>query len=275
MADKLFRDMLRSVGKIFGLTFLLLAASGAVFYYQRAYSTSFQIAKLQDEKRKAEEEKRQLEQVVSRLSTEKRVADVLVSRQEKNADGVLETTLLLVEYDKQGSPLPAKSVTVLGEYVHIDAMVIKFDHDLVRENDPLRGHSIALFTKIYGDHQRPADAQMIDPPGRIPDIYRGAEPQVSEFEMSLWKEFWRLYEDESFRKSKGVRTASGHGLWGIFRPDRLYTVTIEPDGGLSLASEGLKGIYREALKQRFAPTPATGPAAAASPAPATTRPAAP
>lgn len=235
--------MLRSLGKILSLTFLLIIASAGVLYYQHTTSVSRQIDKLQDEKR-------QLEQVVTHLQDQKRVADVLVSRQGKNADGILDTTLLFVEYDKSGQALPAKSFSVLGDYVHIDAMVIKFEDEAVRKNDPLRGHSIALFTKIYGDNQKAADAQMIDSPGKVPDIYRSTDPAVASFEQSLWKDFWKLYDDESYRMERGVRAAHGQGLWGIFKPDRLYTITIEPSGGLTLTAEPLKGIYREALKQR-------------------------
>jgi hypothetical protein len=239
--------MLRSLGKIFGLMLLLLVASAGVVYYQNAFSTVKQIEKLEDEKK-------QLEQVVTRLEQERRVADVLVSSQEARADGVIMTTLLLVEYDKQGQPLPARSFTIQGKTAHIDAMVIKFDNGYVAENDALRGHSIALFTKIYGDHQAPADAMMIDTPGKIPDIYRGADPKISEFETSLWNNFWKMYEDETYRQSKGVRAMGGHGIWGPFSPDRLYSITIESDGGLNMTSEPLKGIYREALKQRLQPT---------------------
>ena len=244
--------MLRPLGKILGLTFLLLAATAGAWYYQRAYSTEKKIEKLQDEKR-------QLEQVVTRLTSEKRVADVLVSNQWTTAQGTPQTTLLFVEYDRAGQPLPARSFTIDGNTAHIDAMVIKFEQGYVAENDALRGHSIALFTKIYGDHQSPADAAMIDPPGRIPDIYRGASAAVSEFEMGLWNDFWKLYEDEAYRRKKGVRALGGHGVWGPFAPDRLYTITIESDGGLNMTSEPLKGIYREALRQRFATTaPAQG-----------------
>src|SRR3954466_8969049 len=174
--------MLRPLTKIFSLAILLVAASGGLVYYQHATDTERKIEKLQDEKK-------QLEQVVTRLSSERRVADVLVSRQEPNAQGVMETTLLFVENDKQGNPLPAKSFTILGSTAHIDAMVIKFDHGFVQDNDALRGHSIALFTQIYGDHQSPADAQMIDPPGKIPDLYRGADPKVTQFELDLWNNF--------------------------------------------------------------------------------------
>ena len=240
--------MLRPVAKIFGLTFLLLAASVGVVYYQHAVSTEKKIEKLQDEKR-------QLEQVVTRLERERRVADVLVSRQEKNDAGVLETTLLFVEYDKANNPLPAKSFTIAGNTAHIDAMVIKFENDYVAQNDALRGHSIVLFTKIYGDNQSPAEAAMIDTPGKIPDIYRGVDPVVGEFEQGLWQDFWRLYEDESYRQSKGVRALGGHGLWGPFQPDKLYTITIESDGGLNMTSEPLKGIYRAALNGGAATRP--------------------
>ena len=137
--------------------------------------------------------------------------------------------------------------TIQGNTAHIDAMVIKFDHDYVAANDALKGHSIALFTKIYGDDQSPAEAAMIDTPGKIPDIYRGADPVVSEFELNLWNDFWKLYEDENYRKSKGVRALGGHGLWGPFQPDKLYTITLESDGGLNMTSEPLKGIYRAAM----------------------------
>jgi hypothetical protein len=235
--------MLRPLFKIIGLTILLVITSAGVVYYQQQTSATKQIEKLQDEKR-------QLEQVVTRLSTEKRVADILVSRQEKDATGKLQTTLLFVEYDKQGNPLPGKSFTIEGNTAHIDAMVVKFDRGLVAQDDPIRGHSIALFTKIYGENQTPAQAMMIDTPGKIPDIYRGTDPRISEFEMSLWTDFWKLYEDESYRKSKGVRALGGHGVWGPFQSDRLYSITIESDGGLNMTSEPLKGIYREALKQR-------------------------
>jgi hypothetical protein len=234
--------MLRPLAKIFGLTFALLIASVGVVYYQHAVSTEKKIEKLQDEKR-------QLEQVVTRLEHEKRVADVLVSRQEKNEAGILETTLLFVEYDKAGNSLPAKSFTIQGNTAHIDAMVIKFEHDYVAQSDALKGHSIALFTKIYGDKQSPSDAATIDTPGTIPDIYRGADPVVTEFETSLWKDFWKLYDDENYRQSKGVRALGGHGLWGPFLPDKLYTITIESDGGLNMTSEPLKGIYRAAMNQ--------------------------
>jgi hypothetical protein len=59
--------MLRAFGKIIGLSLLLVIASVGIVYYQHAASKDRKIEKLQDEKR-------QLEQVVTRLAQEKRVA---------------------------------------------------------------------------------------------------------------------------------------------------------------------------------------------------------
>ncbi len=233
--------MLRGLGRIIALALLVVTGSVGLWVYQDRSSAGRKIEKLQ-------EEKRVLEQVVQRLGGEKRVADVLVTEQ-KVIDGVPHTTLLFVEYARDGTPLPAKSIQIQGDPGHIDAMVINFDRHFVSEGDPLRGHSIALFSKIYGDREKPSDGHAIDEPGKIPGIYRGADPRVSEFELDLWKNFWRLVDDESYRKEKGVSIASGRGVWTKFEPDKLYTIHLEADGGTYITSAPLKGIYREALKQ--------------------------
>jgi hypothetical protein len=166
--------MFRAFAKIAAFSVVALVIGAGLLVYQDRFFNSAQIAKL-------EEDKKQLQQIVQRLEGERRVADVLVSRREIVND-VPQTTLLFVEYDRNNQPLPAKSFCIAGTSAHIDAMVIKFDHDFVAQNDPLRGHSIALFTKIYGDKQTPADAFPIDAPGAIPDIYRGADPRLTEFD---------------------------------------------------------------------------------------------
>jgi hypothetical protein len=234
--------MTRSLMKILVLTILVIAGSFGIDYYRHHFSVDQQVEELQ-------QQKRQLQQIVRRLSDESRVAEVLVTDQ-KTVNGVEQTTLLFVEYARDGSTLPPKEFTISGDQAHIDAMVIKFDHDFVEKDDPLRGHSLALFTKLYGENQSPDHAFTIDKPGEIPDYYRGIDPQVSQFEQGLWTNFWKLVDDPAYRQEKGVRVANGQGLWGPFDPDKLYTITIESNGGLNISNEPLKGIYREALKRR-------------------------
>jgi hypothetical protein len=234
--------MFKGLIKNIGLLALVVAGSVGIYTY---YSQS----PIERENQLLKEDKKRLEEIVVRLGGERRVAEMLVTDQQK-INGVPRTTILFVEYTKNGSTLPPKSFTVEGDTVHIDALVIKFDGEYVQKNDPLRGQSIALFTKIYGANQAPADGFDIDTPGRIPDIYRDADPRVSEFEQKLWQDFWRLANDKTYRESMGVRVADGQGTWGPMEPNKLYTLSIESNGGINKTAEPLKGIYREALKTR-------------------------
>jgi hypothetical protein len=222
----------------FGLLLAIAALGG--YLYQTHAALDRKLAA-------AEQRNTELRQIVQRLQTERRVGDLIVTDQ-RTDDGVVRTTLLFVEYARDGSPLPGRSFTVIGDTAHIDALVVKFDGKFVEQNDPLRGHSIALFKSIYGDRQTPADAQPIDTPGHIPAVYRESDFGVSQFERSLWSDFWKLADDPAYRARMGVRVAQGEGVWCPFHPGRLYTLSLESNGGLNLVSEPLKGIYRELMQ---------------------------
>jgi hypothetical protein len=232
--------MLQSLSKIAGLLVLLVAMIIGLAVYRDRYATDRKVARL-------EEEKRALTAVVSRLTSERRVAELMVTDKHVGSDGIPVTTLLFVEIARNGTELPARCFTVRGQFAHVDAMVIKFDHDDVKADDALRGRSIALFTRIYGDQETPASAIQIDQPGTIPEIYRDADPTLAAFELDLWKDFWRLSDDPAYAASKHVRVANGQGVWGMFDPGKLYTLTLEADGGLNLTIQPLKGIYRAAM----------------------------
>jgi hypothetical protein len=234
--------MFRSIGKTLFLAILTLGVGIGTIAYVRHNSVESRL-------RASEARNEELQQFVGRLSGERRVANIIVTGSD-TVGGVRQTTLLFVEFAKDGRELPAKRFRIEGNWAHVDALVIKFDRDFVRTNDPLRGHSIALFHRIFGDKQRPEDGALIDAPGTIPAVYQGADPKVSAFERDLWDRFWQLTTDADLRTEKGVRVATAQSVWGVFEPDRLYTITLETAGGLSLTSEPLKSIYREALKDR-------------------------
>jgi hypothetical protein len=234
--------MLRSTAKIVLLTVLVLSAAVATLHYRAGQS-------LESLLQREQERTAELKQIVSRLTSESRVADVIVTAQQV-VEGRLATSIVFVEYTADGAPLPAKRFTIPGKMVHLEAMVIKFEGRFVAENDPLRGHSVALFTRLFGDAQAPADAFRIDPEGEVPRIYRKPDGTADSFERDLWRNFWRLADDAEYRNSMGVRVAQGEGIWRPFEPGRLYTITLEGNGGLNVHSEPLRGIYQEALKSR-------------------------
>lgn len=229
------------------LLFLLLAAGVVGFgYLQHRFSSEARIKEL-------EAQQKQLEDFVQRLGSERRVAEAMVTDQ-KNVDGKLQTTILFVEYARDGSTLPPRTFTVEGDGVHIEAMVIKFEQESVARDDPLRGHSIALFTRLFGDNQSPADAFPIDQPGSIPDVYRGATPAQVNFEEQLWQQFWKLADDPDYAKSQGVRLAQGQGVWRHLIPGYVYKLTTEANGGLNMEAIKMQGAVSEYLKEKMGGT---------------------
>lgn len=239
--------MLRTAAKLTLLGMMVAGGTFGLYYLEKNNYT----ADLRRQVAQVQARNAQLEVMVQRLQTETRRAEILVTDQATDTSGNLKTTLLLVEYAKDGTTLPAKRFVIDGKTAHLDALVVKFDGQYVTQNDPLRGHSIALFTRIYSESQSPERGFPIDDPGQVPAVYQGSDPRISEFEQGMWREFWRLVNDPLYRQQVGVRVAQGEGVWGPFEPGRLYTVTLEANGGLNLTNEPLKGIYMEALKRQF------------------------
>lgn len=221
-----------------GMMVLSMAAGGGVWYYQRAHDTAATVSRL-------ETEKQVLRDVVERLSGERRVAEMIVTDQQRGEDDVLVTELLFVEYGRDEQPLPPKKFTVRGDSVHVLSQVLKFDRGYLEENDPMRGQSIALFLGIHGGAEAPEDAYPIDSVGQRPEFYAGSNPNVTPFEAGLWDEFWDLARNEALREKRGVRSAGGEGPWTVFQPDTLYTLTLDTDGGLTLSQQPVPAIFRK------------------------------
>jgi hypothetical protein len=238
--------MTRQIVKIAILCLLVAGGSVAVYRYEKSRSAE---AKLQEQVQRLERQRQHLQDFVSRLTSEKRVAEIIVTDQILSSGGHIEsTTLMFVEYGRDAKQLPPKFFTIKGNVAHIDALVIKFDRDLMEQNDPLRGHSLVLFYRIFGDYQAPVDGFRIDTPGTIPEVYRGdptLSPEAYQFEAELWENFWRLASDPDYRKDKGVRLAQGESPWTYFYPESIYTITMEAAGGLSIHQRPIDGIWKE------------------------------
>ncbi|MCC6240411.1 MAG: hypothetical protein IT448_08965 [Phycisphaerales bacterium] len=238
--------MVRNLAKLIFLACLVVAGSVGIYYYQTRSAAERKIAALA-------QQNQELEQLVHRLASQRRIAQVLVTEQNRDADGVLHTTLLFVEETRDGRPLSPQRITVLGDHIYIDALVIKFEDEYIKSNDALRGQSIALFDKIFGSAQKPEQATHIDAPGRIPEIYRGTDARVSNFEQSLWRGFWDLAQDPKLAASQGVRVARGQSVYGPLTPDQLYTLTIRPDGNIDMTVAPVPAVFRQAMKEAAQP----------------------
>jgi hypothetical protein len=230
--------MVRALAKTLFLAVLAIGGSAGLFFYYIHNTSQRQIEQL-------EQKNQELERIRTRLETDRRVARILVTDQ-KTVAGQLKTTLLFVEYGRNGQALPARQFTIDGNEAHFDAEIIKFKDQYVERGDPLRGQSILLFVRVYGADQAPSAGFPIDQPGDIPEIYRGADPEVSSFEQDLWNNFWKLYNDRDAREARGIRGLNGEGLYGQFLPGFQYTITLRSDGDGTITEEPLDPMYRPA-----------------------------
>jgi hypothetical protein len=233
--------VLKTLSKIATLSVFTLIGVVGLLFYRHTSSTAARIADL-------ENKNSEMKEIIGRLEYERRIADFVVSDQ-RIIDGKRHTSLLMVEYDKAGAPLPPRSFEVIGNRVHVDAYVVKFDQESVRKGDSLRGKALLLFEKIYGDAQAPADGSRIDPPTQSPEIYRDVNPRLSAFEQKLWTDFWRLVTDEPYRKEFGVSVAYGSGVFFPAEKGRRYTLTLAANGNVTAYNEPLPEIFSRLMKQ--------------------------
>lgn len=239
-------NMFRGIYRVL-VPLLILAATGSgLLFYHEHYSVEHKLELAEQRAAQLEKRAEELQEVVARLKATRRVAKILVTDQTESA-GVLRTTLLFMEMARDGTPLAKKYFTIEGKRAHIDALVIKFDGKFVEQQDALRGQSIALFTRLFGEHQDPAHAFLIDEPGHIPAIYRGAPESVSRFERELWANFWKLADDPDYREQMGVRIAQGESPWRDFDKNWLYTLSIDANGGVNLTNEKMEPIFEQAI----------------------------
>ncbi|MBU0755658.1 MAG: hypothetical protein KJ645_11000 [Planctomycetes bacterium] len=227
-------------GSIFFLLGLTLIGSGlfSAYYLHTLY-------------REKELEIERLNTVVDRLEASTRVAQVVVT--EKKVDevtGLLETTIKFAEIDRQGKTLPPRIFTVEGDVIYFDALVIKFDRDYIERGEALRGKSLHLFRRLFGEYQPPEEGQLIDgSPSQdgIPDLYR-VDHDPTDFEVELWQDFWKYATDPQAAKEKGVRIVQGEAVYTRFVKENLYTLTLDHDGGINIQVEPIPGILLEKNK---------------------------
>ncbi len=193
---------------------------------------------------------RRLREVVERLETDRRAADVTDVRRVYDAATKSDwTDFRFVEYGPDGTALPARDFRIQGTVAYFDALVIKFDREHVKAGDALRGKSIFLFRRIFGEHQKPAEGFPVDgtnAPGGVPvpAAYRLSPGRVGDFERELWADFWRLTADEAYQKAMGVRASHGEAAYTKLEPGKTYRLVIENAGGITIGvkSEAGKGL---------------------------------
>jgi hypothetical protein len=175
-----------------------------------------------------------LEAAVRLLRHTERRARIVVLDQARGADGYLVTRLRFSELDPGGEAVgEPREFTVTGDEVYVDALVVKFEDEFVTAGDALKGRSLLLFRRIFGDRHRPVEAQVLDKEGQMPQAY-AAEKAPSAFERDLWAQFWALANDPAEARRRGVRALHGEAVSTKLRQGGVYLVTFRSTGELTI-----------------------------------------
>ena len=219
---------------VWSVVLVAVAAAGIYLAYelvvkpQRALQA--QISEQKETILKLEQEKQRLEAYLMILKRIDRRARIEVLRQTKDQQGNLQTTIRFTEIDDSGKPMNvSREMTLPGQEVYFDTLVIKFDDHFIEQGDPFKGRALMLFRRVFSSTMRAEDGFVIDAEGQTPEAY--AEHQApSTFEKELWRRFWELANDEKLAKERGVRAIHGDAPYMQMEPDRVYEVCLRSTG---------------------------------------------
>lgn len=175
-----------------------------------------------------------LEQKLDRAWASELVADLRVDAVD---EARREMRLTFFQYAPgTETPVLERSMTLPGSEVYLDALVVRFDRALVEAGDGLRGKSLLVFRRAFGDLQAPADGVPLfrgEGASPIPEVAQvDAEP--SAFERDLWLRFWDLANDPRRAAEAGVRLAQGEAPHVKVVAGQVYKLTLRASGGLEI-----------------------------------------
>ncbi len=185
-----------------------------------------------------------LTQIIARLETSSRAAQVLVTGVNYNEEFKKNfTTIKFLEYDTQGKPLPPKYFTFPGNIIQFQSLVVRFDDRFVEAGDRLRGKSVYLFWKVFCLDGASTKEFPITYLEETPVGYQ-VSGKLTSFENHFWRQFWRYAFDKQAASRAGIRNIQIEAPGVVFIPGYLYTINIEHDGGLRIDTTPLADILK-------------------------------
>jgi hypothetical protein len=217
-------------GAVVSLALLLGLAAGGYWFYWAAGAKD----------RKIEEQQRIIAELEKKLdlawSTEQ-VADVRVDDVRTASSGDPELVLTFIQY-KPGTEEPTwkKSFTTTGEELYVDALVVTFERNFVEGADKLRGKSLLLFRRAFGDRQKPIDGVALfqAAEGSVIPAELQVDETPSKFEQRIWSRFWDLANDPVKARREGIRFAQGEAPHVKAVKGQVYKLSLRASGGLEL-----------------------------------------
>lgn len=220
------------IRSLVGLAVLGAMATGGVWWYR----TSTEQARL------IEEQERVIGALETRLDlvwAKELAADVRVNKLGKDPEtGQPTMDLTFVQYEPGSEkPLFRRSMTLPGEEFYIDALVVQFERKFVEAGDGLKGKSMLVFRRAFGDRQKPVDGVTLyrrDDLVPIPELNQ-VDVQPSDFEQQLWVRFWQIANDPERAGEEGIAIAQGEAPHIKAVEGQVYKLSLRSSGGLQIS----------------------------------------
>ena len=168
------------------------------------------------------------------LKVRRRMARLKCLDQKSNPEtGKLESTVEFVEVNDEGLPIgQPKQFTIAGDLVYVDYLTVKFDDKYIEQSDLDRSTAIALFQRIFGEHEEPIKGQRLDDVGTRPTAYARGTP-MSDFEKKIWDDFWLIANDPARARDLGIIALNGEAPSMRVVPGKTYEIEIRSTGDIS------------------------------------------
>jgi hypothetical protein len=139
-----------------------------------------------------------------------------------------------VEINENGEPIGApKDFNIVGDMVYVDYLTVNFEDKYIEQSDLDRSTSLALFQRIFGEHQEPVKGFQLDTVGTRPTAYaRGTNE--SEFEKKIWNDFWLIANDRQKARDMGIDAIQGKAVAIRVQPGKSYEIDLRATGEMAI-----------------------------------------
>ena len=192
------------------------------------------INRLDEDLRKSQLQIEQLTVSMRLLKVNRRVAEITVLQQiEEPQTGQVLTEFAFQEIDSEGNAIEnPRTFRIAGDMLYVDFWVVKFQDEFVEVAAVDKSTSICLFRRLFGEFQEPHEGFTLDEVGQRPAIY-GDQP-ITDFEQSIWSNFWAIANDPAQAAELGIRAAHGEAVATRLRRGQRYRISLRASDGLSI-----------------------------------------
>jgi hypothetical protein len=167
------------------------------------------------------------------LKVRRRLARLKCVEQAKNTEGKVISQIEFVEVNDEGLPIgKPKRLEIEGDLVYIDYLTVKFDDKYIEQSDLDRSTALALFQRMFGEHQEPINGARLDDVGTRPTAYSRGTP-MSDFEKKIWDDFWLIANDPAKARDLGIIAIHGDAPSMRVQPGKTYELDLRATGEMS------------------------------------------